>query len=167
MDVKKTLLTIAIALIFVFFVGYGIEVFHDSPNNEDYCPKIWDLKTKSECESAGGRWGEEIKEPVPKPSVCSNRIGCYEEFQAAQNKHDKIVFITALIVGLIAVVVGVKLNRDSISTGILAGGVLSILYGTIRYWRHANDILKFVFLGAALAVLIWLGYKKFDKRKKE
>jgi len=40
---------------------------------------------------------------------------------------------------------------------------LLILYGTIRYWQHAQNILKFVLLGVALAVLIWLAYKKIGK----
>ena len=62
--------------------------------------------------------------------------------------------------GLGAVIVGMVLRKDAISTGVLGGGVLTILYGTIRYWDHASDILKFILLGVALAVLIWVGYTK-------
>ena len=50
------------------------------------------------------------------------------------------------------------------------GGILTIFYGTIRYWRHANDTLKFILLGIVLAVLIGVAIKKLEdnssKRKK-
>ena len=55
-------------------------------------------------------------------------------------------------------------RKDLVANGILGGAVLIILYGTIRYWQHANDILKFILLGFALGILIWLGYNKIEKR---
>ncbi|MBT5342405.1 hypothetical protein HOL59_02360, partial [Candidatus Woesearchaeota archaeon] len=81
-------------------------------------------------------------------------------YDLARTKHDKIVFIVSIIVGLMAIFTGVLLKKDAASTGILSGGVLLIIYGTIRYWQHANDTLKFILLGIVLAVLIWIAYKK-------
>ena len=44
----------------------------------------------------------------------------------------------------------------------LAFGALGVtlIYGTLRYWQHANNLLKFVLLGIALTILILVGYKK-------
>ncbi|NQV91089.1 hypothetical protein HQ489_01305 [Candidatus Woesearchaeota archaeon] len=172
MSKKKFLLTFAIAIIFVFFIGYGIEVFHDPPEYQDFCPEVYHLDNETACQAAGGTWSdgldpgvEGIKQPIPaEKRFCSNKLDCYIGYQELQDKHDLVVFVVAIIIGILAIVVGVILNKDAISTGILAGGVLLLLYGTIRYWRHADDVLKFILLGIALAVLIWLGYKKFDKR---
>ena len=77
------------------------------------------------------------------------------------------MFIVDVIAGVIAVVVGLLLNKDTISTGIVSGGVLLLLYGTIRYWRYANNILKFILLGITLAILIWIAYKRLDQLKQE
>lgn len=176
MDKKKIILTFAIAVIFVFFIGYGIEVFHDTPEYKDFCPEVYDINNEKDCLAAGGEWFNDessvIKnEPIPanenapvKGRFCHNKHDCNKGFNDLNDRHDLVVFIVSIIIGLIAIGFGIYLKKDAISTGVLAGGVLLLLYGTIRYWRHADDILKFILLGIALAVLIWLGYKKFDKR---
>jgi len=46
----------------------------------------------------------------------------------------------------------------------VGGGILIILYGTLRYWRYAEDVLKFVLLGIALGILIWIAYKKLEPK---
>jgi hypothetical protein len=170
MDKKKFIVSVAIAIIFALFVGYGIEVFDPSPDREDFCPeRLYQIDNEEECLAADGEWsdGKGIPRPVEvEPAgFCDQGKKCYDDFNSLRTKHDKVVFIVAIIVGLLAVVAGITLKKDAISTGILSGGVLVILYGTIRYWRHANDILKFILLGIALAVLIYLAYMKLDKKK--
>ncbi|HIJ11959.1 TPA: hypothetical protein HA278_07920 [Candidatus Woesearchaeota archaeon] len=153
MITKQTILSLAIALIFVLFVGYGIEVFHDNP---DY-PDLHHVITEENCTEQQGKWVQSPKfEGQETRGFCE--VG--DQFKENRTRHDKIVFIVSIIVGLGAVIVGMVLRKDAISTGVLGGGVLTILYGTIRYWDHASDILKFILLGVALAVLIWVGYTK-------
>ena len=168
MDKKKVLISIAIALIFALFIGYGIEVFHDAPEMNDYCPdKVYEIDNEKDCTAASGKWQayEEIPESEPRPvsavkGNCQNSIECYTNYELITAQHDKIVFIVAIIVGILAVITGIILKKDVIGTGILSGGILLILYGTLRYWRHADEILKFVLLGITLAILIWIAYKK-------
>jgi hypothetical protein len=153
MKTKQILLTITIALLFVLFVGYGIEVFHDNP---EY-PRLHTIQNESECLNTKGEWQEAPKIEGEGRGFCT----VSDAFQGEQANHDKIVFIVSIIVGLLAIITGIILSKAAISTGILGGGVLLILYGTLRYWQHASDILKFILLGVALAVVLWLGYKKF------
>jgi hypothetical protein len=169
MDKKRVLISIAIAVIFALFVGYGIEVFHDAPERNDYCPDdIYEIDSEEACLEADGKWQTYEKEaynselePVPViKGNCQNPQKCYDNFSLVNAQHDKIVFIVAIIVGILAVVVGIILRKDAVSTGILSGGILLILYGTLRYWQHADKVLKFVLLGITLALLIWLSYKK-------
>jgi predicted nucleic acid-binding Zn ribbon protein len=168
MQIKKTIISIAIAIIFTLFIGYGIEVFDDSPEREEYCPKVYDLETKEECESADGIWTEEkyYEDNIPRPvkSFCQEKRECYELFNQARTSHDKVVFIAAALFGLLAIVIGIVIKITSVSAGLVGGGVLLILYGTIRYWEHANDVLKFILLGVVLVVLIWISYKKLEKK---
>ena len=160
---KNFIMVIGIAILFALFVGYGIEVFDPAPKNEEFCRQdLYEMQEKSTCEDAGGLWqGYEGGAPAPvKGSYCSAPYKCYDDFSQAQAKHDKIVFIVAIIIGILGVITGVILKKDIVSAGITAGSILLILYGTIRYWQHANDTLKFILLGIALTVLIWLAYKK-------
>ena len=209
MNLKKSLIIIAIAIIYALFIGYGIEVFHDSPKSEEFCPNVYDILNQEDCVAAGGTWRpqycengvvSEIKsteqieeiEPVvssenvdasetidvnkpgvkpvrPKPVLqsgyCETKSTCYENFTLIMSNHDKIVFIVAAIFGILAVVAGMILKKEGVNDGFVAGGIILILYGTIRYWQHANDILKFILLGIVLGVLVWIGYKQLDNRQ--
>ncbi len=162
MNLKKTVIWISIALIFALFVGYGIEVFNPSYKYEDFCPR--EAFTEEECLEEGGMWqGFNEAEVSPKRGFCQPPINCSENYNLAQSKHDKIVFIVSVIVGILAVITGFILKKDVVNQGILVGGILLIIYGTLRYWRYANNILKFVLLGLVLGVLIWIAYKKLGK----
>ena len=177
MNIKKGLLIIAIALILAFFVGYGIEVFDPTPDYSHFDLKFQTIYTEEECQAQGGAWIRDnvYNAPVPareetlrpEPSASGLCQAPYEKIKLERSQHDKIVFIVAVIAGVIAVVVGLLLNKDTISTGIVSGGVLLLLYGTIRYWRYANNILKFILLGITLAILIWIAYKRLDQLKQE
>lgn len=197
MNIKRGLITIAIAAIFALFIGYGIEVFHDGPKQEEFCPNVYDILNKEECETEGGLWrvqscaaGSIVSEdlasdsesteepevkavkPAPVPATvpvtaqgyCETRSACYEDFQLIMSRHDKIVFIVAAIFGVLAIIAGMILKKEGVNDGFVAGGILLILYGTIRYWQHADDVLKFVLLGLVLGALVWIGYKKLDQR---
>jgi hypothetical protein len=159
MNFKHNLLAIAIAIILAFFVGYGIEVFHDSPERTDFCPEVYEVIDEKACMEAGGIWNADHA-PKGERGFCSNKIQCHKPYEDARESHDKVVFIVSLIAGVIAILIGMNLKHDSISRGLSIGGVFLLLYGTMRYWTHANDILKFVLLGIALAILLWIGIKK-------
>ena len=169
MKKKEIIIAITIAIIFALFVGYGIEVFDSSPDREDFCKdNLYEIDNEEDCLAEGGSWNENVivrpeNEKLivePEKKLCSPAKECYDNFETARTKHDKIVFIVSIIVGLIAIFTGVILKQDPVSTGILSGGILLIIYGTIRYWQHANDTLKFILLGIVLAILIWISYKK-------
>jgi hypothetical protein len=166
---KEIIIAITIAIIFALFIGYGIEVFDPNADQDTFCPEnLYDIDNEEECLNSKGTWGTNSNKPrVPvkeyeavEEEFCSPAKECYDAYDLARTKHDKIVFIVSIIVGLIAIFAGVLLKKDPVSTGILSGGILLIIYGTIRYWQHANDILKFILLGIVLAVLIWISYKK-------
>ncbi len=155
MKFKNAVISIAIALIFVFFIGYGIEVFHDTPEHDTFCPRLWDIQSEEECKEAKGIWRGE------KEGLCQNTATCYLQFEKARDRHDLVVFIVALIIGVGGLIGSYFIKQHLVGNGLAGGSILLILYGVMRYWRQANDIVKFVLLGIALAVLIWMAYKKF------
>ena len=89
----------------------------------------------------------------------------YNNFQDERNIYNRNVFIVSGIIGIIIIIVGAVLHLTSVSSGLFGGGVLTIIYGTMNYWSELGDIARFIILGIALGVLIYLGYKKFGKKE--
>ncbi len=169
LNIRQKLVVVAVALLFALFVGYGIEVFDPSLYYEDVCPTPDDKET---CEAQGSLWRADYQvnpETGEATSLntgwCDQRKDCQDEWNRVAGSHDKIVFIVSLIVGLLAIVCGILfLRNEVIGVGIISGGILLLLYGSIRYWNYASDVLKFILLGLALAVLVWIGYKKLGSK---
>jgi hypothetical protein len=171
-NAKKILITISIAIIFLLFVGYGIEVFNPTPERNEFCPEeLYFIDNEEACITTGGNWGSNDHVPKPVPieetvvrEYCYEPKECYDNWDNAREKNEKIVFIVAVIIGLISIFSGFILKKEVVNTGFVSGGILVILYGTIRYWQHANEVLKFVLLGIVLFVLIWIAYRKMEKK---
>lgn len=87
---------------------------------------------------------------------------CQQDYDKARNIYFRNVFIISGIIGIIVIVVGAVLHLTSVSAGLFGGGVLTIIYGTMNYWSELADWARFIILGIALAVLIYLGYKGFS-----
>tara|TARA_Y100000310_G_C20047251_1_gene518878 strand:- start:150 stop:533 length:384 start_codon:yes stop_codon:yes gene_type:complete len=71
------------------------------------------------------------------------------------------LFIVASISGIIGIVIGAFIKVEGVGAGLIGGGILSVLYGVIRYWEYAENIIRVIILGVVLGVLIWIGFKKF------
>ena len=192
--IKETILGIAIAVIFVFFIAFGIKAFYKEPKYEDFC------KIGVPIDFVSGKQGyysepypARMKEPEQNVCAKSNleydkfRKACAEkntdvlyeyddkgcqvakectscnvDFDYARNIYFRNVFIISGIVGIIVIVIGAVLHLTSVSAGLFGGGVLTIIYGTTSYWSELADWARFIILGIALAVLIYLGYKGFS-----
>ncbi len=177
--VKQTILAISIAIVFAMFVGYGIATFYEDPEYSDYCKERPYIPRTIE-KGINSSSCPEIDESSPIIKDCTEKKGyieydydgnncpvdptcntCYADYDKADEAYSKVVFVITLIIGLIAIIVGAILEHESVSPGVMGGGALTIFYGTLRYWGHAPDALRFTLLGVVLIVLIWLGYKKF------
>ena len=173
---KNTILGIAIAIIFFLFVAYAIEAFYEKPEYTDYCEEFKTAKiveTQIACDEIGGKWTpySEIARPIENQPVpqgyCDIDFTCREEWQSVLKVRDRNIFFIATIIGLITVVVAVLLKKESVSSGLMASGVFLIIYGTVRYWGDLSDVLRTLMLGLALAILIWLGYRKLPNSVKK
>lgn len=174
--IKKNLLSVAIAIILVLFIAYGINTFYKSPKYDDFCSE--DLYkqqaySEEECLALGGKWDQRTTRPIKVEADsdatttegwCDVQYTCREEYDDAREVYNRDVFFISLVAGLIALIVGgIVLKIESVSIGIMGGGILTIIYGTIRYWGDMSDVYRFIILGVVLGVLIWMGYKKLKK----
>lgn len=190
--IKETILGISIAIIFVFFVVFGIKAFYKEPKYENYCKPGLMIDAVYHEGDYPYSYPARIKE---QPNACGNvnleydsfrkncaekkqdvifeydKVGCQIakectscnlDFRQAMSIYNRNVFIIAGIVGIIAIIIGAVLGLMSVSSGLFGGGVLTILYGTMNYWSELADWARFIILGIALAVLIYLGYRGFS-----
>lgn len=193
--IKEIILGISIAIIFVFFVVFGIKAFYKEPKYEDFCAR----GTLIDVVSSKGYYAEPYAYPIrvkePTENICAKAINdydkfrkdcaakkadvvyeydangcqvakectyCQQDYEKARNIYFRNVFIISGIVGIIVIIIGGVLQITSVSAGLFGGGVLTIIYGTTNYWSELADWARFIILGIALAVLIYLGYKGFS-----
>jgi len=180
---KRTILGISIAIILALFIGYGINTFYKSPEYEDFCEEKLTKPVRLAREEDLSKCVAINEANQPFEESCYRQDGmvryeenedgcqvanecdmCNKEFRDVMEIYNRNVFIVAVIAGLICVLLGgIILKLESVSAGIMGGGVLSIIYGTLRYWGEMGDVLRFSILGIVLIVLVWIGYKKFKK----
>lgn len=181
--VKKYALAVAIAIVLNLFINYGIATFYKEPKYEQYCnnsryperavPAFYGKPFPEQLNCT------ELVVPTNDSSDCYSKKGnlqflynnsgcayswycetCHVGFEDGLNKYNSNVFIFLVIIGVIAVIAGILIGVESVGTGFLLGGILSIIIGTVRNWSNLTDIIRFLLLGGILALLIVIGYKK-------
>lgn len=192
MSLAKTFLSIGIALVFTAFVAYAVNTlyeppkFYEEPKND--CITKYDCyKDINECQQ------EEYKKmnisgpqyapvPIPIGEDCYSKYYGTPEFTACQKNldacnqeqyknspsytHAKNTFIILLAIGIAAIIGGSRVAVEGVGSGFIGGGVLLVLYSIVNSWAylyHLDRYLKLAGLGLALAVLIWIAYKRMEK----
>ncbi|MFA5174042.1 MAG: hypothetical protein WC438_02575 [Candidatus Pacearchaeota archaeon] len=166
--IKTIILSLTIAIVLSAFVVYSIQTIYHKPEYDEFCKDIKPIYpmeniTQQICEANNGKWNPQNIQCIKAPCIqgyCDFYYQCQQEQEAAFNKYKLVVFIISLIVGLIALALGIILKLPSVSSGLMLGGTFLIFYGTIVYWTNLTNLLRTIILGLALIVLIWLGYKK-------
>lgn len=88
--------------------------------------------------------------------ICSGDY-CYVNSNSATN----IFSISAAILGLLAIAIGVFIKKNqAISGGLIAGGITGLIMAITRYWNYLNGWGRVITTGIVLAGLITLSYYK-------
>lgn len=165
---KKIILSISIAILFVLFVAYAIETIYPSPKYENFCTlNMNQYYNQSDCEANNGTWTDNLAvpdktAPASVSGYCDTYTKCQEQYTAASNPYNRNVFFISLVVGILTIIISVILAVESVSSGLMAGGAILVIYGTIRYWGSLSNIWRTLMLALALGILIYLGYKKLN-----
>ncbi len=179
MKLVKTAFAIALAIIFVIFIAYGLYVVYEPPKYEA------DKSDCINCYNLTEKCAVPINDTSKRDPNCFSKVydseeyqQCMQEYDACKDAYKKTTeryknarnsFYILLAIGLITIVVGVLIKKDAIGSGLIGGGVLVIIWSliyTAEYWLQLNKYVKLSALGIVLVVLIYLGYKKIEKRIK-
>ncbi|MEK7145750.1 MAG: hypothetical protein AAB802_01035 [Patescibacteria group bacterium] len=167
---KKLALSLSILIVLNVFFNVGIATFYDEPAYDDFCPsKLWNVSynDRLSCEAVGGQWSESANmdpmttESKPVIGYCNATFTCQEEYNEALGLYNRNVFMVLTILGAVAVITSFYLPISSaVLHGLMYGGVVSFLVGTMRYWSDMDDYLRFIVTGIVLIVLVGVGIRK-------
>ncbi len=166
---KNIALAIAILILLNLFVYTGIRTFYKEPDRSKYCLDYRvPIITEEDCVAGGGQWVENPVDPnvqeKPRPSGnCTDKPTCFTLYEEAIKPYNRNVFIIYVVLGLITLLIGLLLKVDAVSAGLNFGAVILFFTGTVRYWSNMQEYLRFIIVGLALAIVIWMGYKKLSK----
>jgi hypothetical protein len=75
------------------------------------------------------------------------------------------LFAVAVPLGLVALLIGAFLRLPAMGTGLMFGGIFSICDGYFNYWSELANGLKFVSLLIGFILLLFLGYRRLEKKE--
>jgi len=172
-------LIIAIVIVTNLFFNYVISLVYTEPMAQNYCPaetynKVY--TSSEQCLANGGMWSEQvvpgeinpnIKTPTPVRTqvtgYCNATYSCEKKYETASHLYNRNIFIILVALGVTIIALGAYIGIPMLTAAFAWSGVLSILIASLRYWGNAGSLIRVLILGAALAALIWLAVKKFNK----
>jgi lipopolysaccharide export LptBFGC system permease protein LptF len=136
-----------IAIVFPLLVYYGVCTFSSAPKWNDF------------HETAA----------VYTPNQTREELAARQEKQKAENaawtEANRAFSLRLLCVaaplGYIAIVLGSLRAASGLGSGFMFGGIFAVTIGYWFHWSFVEDWLRFVSLLIALAVLVFVAYRKF------
>ena len=164
MGLKNNIMAIAIIILTISVVVYGVNVFYDGPEYLDFCSEFKTaeiIETAERCEEIGGSWNVGISPRVvgEKEGYCDRDFTCRNNYEDARETYSRNIFLIALPLGIAIIALGaLAFGLEFVGAGIMGGGVGIILWGVGGFWRFADDWLKFILSLIGLVVVIWLAH---------
>lgn len=147
---KKFALGFGIAIILPMLVHYGVSTFSPRPKWRDYQIENYYERYKDASPEEKERLLEEKKELDRKR-------------REARKRFERHLFFMAVPIGIIALVVGSMMSIQAVGTGLMFGGIFTLIDGYAWYWSELQDWMRFLSLLIAFVILIFIGYRKLAK----
>ncbi len=150
---KKFALGFGIAIILPMLVHYGVSTFSPRPKWQDY-----------QIENYYSRHNRAT--PEEKVRLEEQREQLQRERQKAQKRFQRHLFFVATPIGIAAIIIGSVIAMQAIGTGLMFGGIFTLINGYCWYWSELKDWMRFLSLLAAFVILIFIGYHKLSGQNK-
>lgn len=147
---KKFALGFGVAIILPMLVHYGVSTFSPAP------------KWRERYET--GHY-QQYKNATPEEKARLDREkGAREEnWRNRQKMFQRHLFFVAVPLGIAAIIIGAVSAIQAIGTGLMFGGIFTLVDGYCWYWSELQDWMRFLSLLVAFVVLIFIGYRKLAK----
>ena len=155
MIVIRILYVVAIAVLLVLLVIFGVEAFYPAPTYPEY--QYLDrlgpvpLPESPEYEEWQQAWDEWQQE----------QLRVEEEYRQETAVYHRSIFFIVLPLGVVFAIGGTLIRRrlDIFGAGLILGGMATMISAVVP--DDLDSKLRFAGIAAALAVLVFVGYKVF------
>lgn len=184
-DLRRVAIIFVIAVLFAIFVNAFIGAFYAAPKYDDFCKSRFypekpypAVVERKDCP----KYQEPTQESLDK---CANDKGfpeyrydaygcpveykgcnfCQRDFDNANQKYNFRYFIFSSILAVIGIGIGLLLPANKslnewVATGFMLGGLITLFFGTFRYYEYLGRYVKPAVILIELIIIIFLSYKK-------
>ncbi len=189
-DLRRVAIIFVIAILYAIFVNALIGAFYTAPRYEDYCKSRF-YPEKPYPATVERKDCPKYKEPTQEElDTCAEQKGypdyrydaygcpveykgcnfCQRDFDNANQKYNFMYFIFSSILAVVGIGIGLLLPPNKslnewIATGFMLGGLVTLFFGTFRYYEYLGRYVKPVVILAELLIVIFLSYKKLQDVK--
>ena len=189
-DLRRVAIIFVIAVLYAIFVNAFIGAFYLEPKYDDYCkqrfypekayPAVVERKDCPKYQEPTQEELDKCSEEKGYPEYTYDAFGCpteykgcnfcQKDFDNANQKYNFNYFIFSSILAVIGIGIGLLLPHKNslnewIATGFILGGLITLFFGTFRYYQYLGRYVKPVVILAELAIIIYLSYKKLQDIK--
>lgn len=153
-------LGLALAIVYPFMVGFGIEAFYTPPKQAyEVCQQAFPYPST---------YVTVPEKPNQDPYLDPTYKKCIDEAQLKQDIYNRNFFVITTLFGFLAITAGTLLFSEKmgpVGPGLVFGGLFTILYGTMRSFRSLDKQWLFlellvVFIGLILVTWRYLRVSK-------
>lgn len=152
-NILKIVYTFFLGIFIALFIGLGISTFYEGPLQPEYPSEVSMEKT-----------------PQTVPTEAQLRYETdMKQYQVDYQSYSRNVSIIALASSVLLLVVSfILVGRNKVMTnGIMLGGLFTLVYAIIRAGMSEDTKYTFVAVTVGLAVVIYLGYRRFGAAPKK
>jgi hypothetical protein len=150
--VLKAVYTVFLGVIIALFVGLGIRTFYAPPEVPQFpVETIFEKTNPTDAELAKQR------------EVQIQQEAAFREYEEASDIYNRNVTIAALISSVVLLGLSLMVERRNrvLANGVMLGSLFTLLYSITRSFMSGNTTLSFIVVTVALAIVLFLGYKRF------
>lgn len=140
---------LGIALILPLLVYYGVATFYPPPQPvmTVTAVAVSPNATPEERERYLAQQQERQKQQQERQAA----------YRAAAKDFARRLIILSTPLGLASILIGAYIAIHGIGTGLIVGGIFTLVWGYWSYWTYFEDWMRFASLCAALAILLLVG----------
>lgn len=150
--VLKAVYTVFLGVIIALFVGLGIRTFYAPPEAPQFPVETIFEKTNPTD-----------KELAEQREIQMQQEAAFREYDEASEIYNRNVTISALIssVALLGLSLVVEKRNRVLANGVMLGSLFTLIYSIMRSFMSGSTTLSFIVVTVGLAVVLFLGYKRF------
>ena len=144
----KVLYALAIALLVVAFVGFGISAFYPAPEYPE---------PPAQLEAVGPDPTDEERELIAQQRQKE------ENYQKEFSDYNQVVSSISIGIAVVLLVGSILWlsSLDVIGDGVTLGAVFTLFYGLIRAFMTESEVFRFIAVAVGLGVVITLVYLRY------